>query len=268
MNMRRTRKKEKNSSKVLMSIAAAVIIVAAVVVFILLNNQNNDLKSSEPNPIQQQNEASTEVVATEKEETETAVEKENDEKHSTNNTYIEGQLDPTEPTYINGILVVNKQYPIPSTYDQGVNPEAEQALNEMIQTAKDAGHAVEAFSSFRSFEYQTTLYNRYVNRDGKEAADRYSARPGYSEHQTGLAFDLGGTGQQDLWLTEAFGETPAGKWLMENAHQYGFILRYPKDKEHITGFMYESWHYRYVGIEHAKKIFEKNITLEEYLKID
>lgn len=181
--------------------------------------------------------------------------------------YIENQPLPTEPSYINGILVVNKRYPLPSTYNKGEDAVASNALELMLAAGKEAGYELTAFSGFRSFEYQTTLYNRYVNRDGKEAADRYSARPGYSEHQSGLAYDIGEKGKEDLWLTAEFGETPAGKWLMENAYKFGFILRYPEGKEHITGFMYESWHYRFVGVEHAENIYKQNVTLEEYLNI-
>ena len=181
--------------------------------------------------------------------------------------YIEGQTPPTEPTYINGVLIANKKYPLPSSYAPGVVPEAAEAMGRMIAAAKLESFDLTAFSSYRSYEYQTQLYTNYVNRDGKAEADRYSARPGYSEHQTGLAFDVGEVGQEDLWLTEKFGETPAGKWLVKNAHKYGFILRYPKGKESITGFMYESWHFRYVGIDIAKDIHAKNVTLEEYLKI-
>lgn len=191
----------------------------------------------------------------------------NDSNSPNNSGYIDGQVAPQEPTYINGIMVVNKKYPLPSTYNKGEDPVAKAALASMLEAGKAAGFNYNAFSGFRSYEYQTTLYNRYVNRDGKEAADRYSARPGYSEHQTGLAFDIGENGRQDLWLTEQFGETPAGQWLMNNAHLYGFILRYPQGKEHITGFMYESWHYRYVGVEHATAIFNAKTTLEEYLNI-
>ena len=191
----------------------------------------------------------------------------NNSNPSNNSGYIDGQVAPQEPTYINGIMIVNKKYPLPSTYNKGEDPSAKAALASMLEAGKVAGFNYNAFSGFRSYEYQSTLYNRYVNRDGKEAADRYSARPGYSEHQTGLAFDIGENGRQDLWLTEQFGETPAGQWLMNNAHLYGFILRYPQGKEHITGFMYESWHYRYVGVEHATAIFNAKTTLEEYLNI-
>lgn len=181
--------------------------------------------------------------------------------------YAEDQAIPTEPTYINGILIANKQFPLPSTYAPDVQPEARQALDAMVAAAAQEGFQLTGFSGYRSYEYQTTLYNNYVARDGKEAADRYSARPGYSEHQTGLAFDIGEIGREDLWLTEAFGETAAGQWLVEHADEYGFILRYPKGKENLTGFMYESWHFRYVGTEHATKIKQQNVTLEEYLGV-
>ena len=160
----------------------------------------------------------------------------------------------TEPTYIDGILVANKKYPLPQDFNPGENKEARTAFEQMAADAKTFGFYLVAFSGFRSYEYQTTLYNNYVNRDGKEEADRYSARPGHSEHQTGLAFDVGEKSREDLWLTAEFGETPAGKWLADNAHKYGFILRYPEGKEDITGFMYESWHFRYVGVEKATEV--------------
>ena len=173
-----------------------------------------------------------------------------------------------EPTYIDGILVANKKYPLPQDYNPGESKEARAAFEQMATDAKALGFDLAAFSGFRSYEYQTTLYNNYVNRDGKEAADRYSARPGHSEHQTGLAFDIGENSQQDLWLTADFGETPAGKWLADNAHKYGFILRYPEGKEDITGFMYESWHFRYLGVEKATDVKKTGLTLEEYLNIE
>lgn len=184
------------------------------------------------------------------------------------NGYIQGQTLPNEPTYINGVLIANKKYPLPKDYAPGEDSEARAAFDLMAQDAKKQGFEIVAFSTYRSYEYQSTLYNRYVEKDGKDNADRYSARPGYSEHQTGLAFDVGEKGKENLWLTEEFGETDAGKWLMENAHKYGFILRYPKGKEPITGYMYESWHYRYLGVELATKVKESGLTLEEYLGID
>mgnify|MGYP003541973401 FL=1 len=173
-----------------------------------------------------------------------------------------------EPTYIDGILIANKKYPLPQDFNPGENKEARAALDQMAADAKALGFDLVAFSGFRSYEYQTTLYNNYVNRDGKEAADRYSARPGHSEHQTGLAFDVGEKSREDLWLTAEFGETPAGKWLADNAYKYGFILRYPEGKEDVTGFMYEAWHFRYLGVEKATEVKQTGLTLEEYLSVE
>ncbi len=173
-----------------------------------------------------------------------------------------------EPTYIDGILIANKKYPLPQDFNPGEDPEARAAFEQMAADAKTLGFDLVAFSGFRSYEYQTTLYNNYVNRDGKEAADRYSARPGHSEHQTGLAFDIGEKSREDLWLTAEFGETPAGKWLADNAYKYGFILRYPEGKEDVTGFMYESWHFRYLGVEKATEVKKTGLTLEEYLSVE
>ena len=176
-------------------------------------------------------------------------------------------IEPTEPTYVDGIMIVNKTNPLPKTYNKGEDPEARAAFEKMAAGAQKDGFTLVAFSGYRSYEYQTTLYNNYMKRDGKEAADRYSARPGYSEHQTGLTYDIGEKGREDLWLTSEFGESPAGQWLVKNAHKYGFILRYPEGKEDITGYMYESWHFRYVGEELATAIYEADVTLEEYLNI-
>lgn len=184
------------------------------------------------------------------------------------NGYPEEQQSPTEPTYVQGVMIVNKKNPLPATYNKGEDPVAKAAFDKMAAAAKEEGLELVAFSGFRSYEYQTTLYDRYVAKDGKDAADRYSARPGYSEHQTGLAFDIGEKGRENLWLTSAFGESKAGQWLVNNAHKYGFILRYPQGKEEITGFMYESWHFRYLEGDLATKVYNSGVTLEEYLGLE
>lgn len=164
----------------------------------------------------------------------------------------------TPGTYIKGILIVNKKYSLPANYNPGVDQTASDALKQLQQAASTAGHNIPLISGFRSYSRQQTLYNNYVARDGQALADTYSARPGHSEHQTGLAFDVGK-------LDDNYGSTPAGIWLKENCHKYGFIIRYPKGKESITGYQYEPWHIRYLGVEHATKIMNQNITLEEYL---
>lgn len=165
-----------------------------------------------------------------------------------------------EPTYIDGILIANKTYALPEDYNPGVQPEAEAAFKEMQSAAWNEGLNIWIASGFRSYEYQSGLYQRYVNRSGKEEADRYSARPGHSEHQTGLAFDLNS-------IDDSFADTAEGKWVAEHCHEYGFIIRYPKGKEDITGYIYEPWHIRYLGKETAEKVFNSGLTLEEYLGI-
>ncbi|EGA88648.1 D-alanyl-D-alanine carboxypeptidase [Planococcus donghaensis MPA1U2] len=175
---------------------------------------------------------------------------------------------PKEPTIINGILLANKQHPLPETYAPGEVPEAHAAFEAMKAEAAKVGINLNAFSTYRNFARQKQLYESYVAKDGQQAADRYSARPGYSEHQTGLSFDIGESGQEQHWASASFGDTEGGKWLAVNAHNYGFILRYPEGKEKITGYMHESWHFRYVGKDVATQIYEKGITLEEYLGVN
>lgn len=159
------------------------------------------------------------------------------------------------------ILIVNKRYPLSPQYNPGENAIAKAALLKLIEDMQTAGYAISSqYSGFRSYDTQADLYQNYVNRDGKEAADRYSARPGYSEHQSGLAFDLIDTNGN---LLE---ETDASQWLLQHAHRYGFIVRYLEGKEHSTGYMPESWHLRYIGQE-AKEIAESGKSLEEYFGI-
>ena len=165
-------------------------------------------------------------------------------------------------TYVNGILIANKTYSLPADYAPGgILPEAQAAFNEMQADAKKAGYSLSIVSGFRSYSYQNQLYTNYVARDGKAAADTYSARAGHSEHQTGLAMDINYAG---AW----FNNTPEAKWIAENCVRYGFIIRYPLGKEDITGYQYESWHVRYLGKELAKEVADSGLTLEEFLCID
>ena len=163
-------------------------------------------------------------------------------------------------TYIDGILIANKTYALPPDYAPGVNAEAEDAFYKMQAEAHDLGLTLYISSGYRSYDYQAGLYQRYVDRSGKAEADRYSARPGHSEHQTGLAFDLN-------TISDEFKDTEEGKWVAENCHKYGFIIRYPEDKESVTGYMYEPWHIRYLGTETATAVYESGLCLEEYLGI-
>ncbi len=163
-------------------------------------------------------------------------------------------------TYIDGILIANKTYALPSDYNPGLDSEVNSQLNVMFEAAKQDGIKLFITSGFRSYNRQKELYNNYVARDGKKAADTYSARPGHSEHQTGLAVDLNST-------ANSFANTPEAKWIAENSYKYGFIVRYPKGKEHITGYIYEPWHVRYLGVEKATEVHNSGLCLEEFLGI-
>jgi len=127
----------------------------------------------------------------------------------------------------------------------------------MSNHAKEEEISLKIISAYRTNEFQAYLYNKYKTNNGEKNADRYSARPGHSEHETGLAIDIND-------VSQAFENTKAFTWLQENAHKYGYILRYPRNMETITGYMYESWHYRYVGVETATKIKSENITFDTY----
>ena len=131
----------------------------------------------------------------------------------------------------------------------------------MYEDAKKQNIIFKITTAYRDYNFQSILYNNYVNSDGKTLADTYSARPGYSEHQLGYSFDLTNEDYADF---SEFEYTDEYKWLQENAYKYGFILRYPKDKEYITGYVFESWHYRYVGNDISTYIYENDITYEEY----
>lgn len=137
---------------------------------------------------------------------------------------------------------------------------AKDAFEEMAKAAKAENYTIRAMSSYRDYAYQNTLYNNYAKKDGYEAADTYSARPGYSEHQTGLAVDVDNAKE---YFTN-FEKTKEFTWMQENAYKYGFILRFPANKVTETGYQYESWHYRYVGKEIAGYINKNKISYEEY----
>ncbi len=167
-------------------------------------------------------------------------------------------------------VVVNKQRPLPADYapsdlaSTGLRSEADSHLKSLQVSAQRSGYALKIISSYRSYAQQTSTYNSYVASDGQTKADTYSARPGHSEHQTGWAADLG-NGVCDLEI--CFGNTPAGKWLAANAHNYGFIIRYPQGKETLTGYQYEPWHVRYVGVDLANQIYNSGQTLEQFFNL-
>lgn len=148
--------------------------------------------------------------------------------------------------------------------EQSVRRVVSSNLEKMMGAAKSAKLDLVMNSGFRSYKSQSFYFNNYVKQSGLEAAKKFSAEPGHSEHQTGLAFDINYVDKK-CYLDVCFGQTDAGKWLAEHAHEYGFILRYPDGKTDITGYQYEPWHFRYVGKDVAKEIFSEKLTYEEYL---
>ena len=164
-------------------------------------------------------------------------------------------------SYVDGVLLANKTYSLPASYDpKGLTKETSAAFKKMQTAAYKDGISLWVCSGYRSYYDQKYLYDMYCNRDGKAAADKYSARPGYSDHQTGMAIDVNNA-------SDSFGGTREAKWLANNCAKYGFIIRYPKGKEAYTGYQYEPWHIRYVGTPLAQNITNSGLSLEEYFGI-
>jgi D-alanyl-D-alanine carboxypeptidase len=156
---------------------------------------------------------------------------------------------------------VNKTFSLPKDYAPGISPEAEQAFYAMAAAAwTNYGVSLWQNSGYRSYEEQEAKYNEYAAERGLEEADKVSARPGHSEHQTGLCYDINST-------EFSFADTFEAQWLDEHCAEYGFIVRFPKGKEMITGYEYEPWHLRYVGVELAQTIHSQGLCLEEYLNV-
>ncbi|AEI45482.1 M15 family metallopeptidase [Paenibacillus mucilaginosus] len=145
-----------------------------------------------------------------------------------------------------------------------IRKEAAGPLEKLFAAAEKAGLPLSGVSAYRSHETQKTLYTNYVLKDGEEAANKYSAKPGHSEHETGLAIDVTSRSGKCA-ASDCFGATKEAAWLASHSHEFGFIIRYPKGKESITGYQYEPWHLRYVGQEAASAITKGGLTLEEYL---
>ncbi len=152
---------------------------------------------------------------------------------------------------------------VENEFSQPLREPAARAIAQLVQDARAAGLQLRIISAYRPYATQVALYNSYVARDGQAAADTYSARPGHSEHQTGLAVDLDDFA--GCYLNTCFAQTPAGAWVAENAAAYGFVIRYPEGQEGVTGFMFEPWHLRYVGVELAAEMRATGTTtLEEF----
>ena len=173
------------------------------------------------------------------------------------------------------VFLVNRQHAISKHYapvtrkviasgmSQSMREDAAAALEEMLAAAKADGIYLDVVSGYRSYSKQSTIYTRKKNEQGQEAADRISARPGTSEHQLGIAMDLSKKGSSTL--NTRFGETKEGQWIKNNAHRFGFIVRYLEGYEDVTGYMYEPWHVRYVGTEHAAALYECGLPMEMYM---
>ncbi len=177
---------------------------------------------------------------------------------------VRAKIDAPDPvtknglTTVGGVLLVNKEYSLPKTYGDGLDDDAYSAFLKM----RDASgyDSMSIISGFRSYEKQESTFAYWCSVDGYEVAKTYSAEPGHSEHQTGLAMDI-------TSLNQSYGKTSEGKWLAAHCHEYGFIIRYPKGKTDITGYMYEPWHIRYLGHSTAKLVHDSGLTLEEFLGV-
>jgi len=178
-------------------------------------------------------------------------------------------------------VVINKQRPfdpidwapddlvapnIPNRKGQPLRAEAARAIEKMYAAAKADGAPFVIGSAYRSYSLQVATFNGFVARDGVAAAETYSARPGHSEHQTGLVADIDDNG--GCYLEACFGETAAGKWVASNGHRYGFIVRYQPDQQETSGYIYEPWHLRYVGVTVATEMHDQGIlNLEDYFDL-
>ncbi len=190
---------------------------------------------------------------------------------------------PQEPSGAGDVgFVVNKKNPLPEGYVPGdlevpnielrlgrgeeqmqVRTEVARALEQMFVDADNQGVKLVFGSGYRSYELQKTFYTQYSAQSGQAEADKFSARPGHSEHQTGLAVDIVND-TQTCSLEACFAETPEGLWIKQNSHKYGFTVRYQAEWESITGYTYEPWHLRYVGVEISSKLYTDNVPLEQY----
>lgn len=291
------RNKKQKIQRTIIMVAALFLILLGAMFFLKgkSDDKNNDSEQSansneeEPTieiPEENENEPSNEQEPVNEEQEEEKEEQEKEEEQEKiedkSDDVVENEIVADPKAYD---ALVNKINNLPDSYapDDLVslddvptvlkNPEVNQlrekaysALIDLFAAAKnEAEYELFARSGYRSYNTQTALYNSYVSNNGQAAADKYSAKPGQSEHQTGLAIDITCEALNYL-LDDTFADTEEGKWVSENAHRFGFIVRYPKGKEEITGYSYEPWHIRYLGTELATKVFESGLTLEEYLE--
>ncbi len=181
------------------------------------------------------------------------------------------------------LILVNKEHPVTQDYKPDdlvkikyyvpdrsettryMRAEAAEAFHQMVDEAAEDGVELKMTTAYRSYDFQKILFDSYVAKEGEAQANTFSAKPGQSEHQTGLSVDVSSP-SVDYQLSNDYGKTTEGKWIADQAYRFGFILRFPKGKEDITGYQYEPWHLRYVGLTAAKEIHEEGLTLEEFLQ--
>ena len=291
------KRKKKLKTKNFLVFIIIIILIITSIIYGINKSKNNNTSSKEPNKIENKDKVNNTKELTELEKAKKDLDYYKDEYENDYKEYREKNKDlsiekvitnvniglnydyythtkATEDLNTNTILVNKYNYLtedyVPGnlqTVDKKYSSKtlqlvdyAKEAFEELSEAASKENYTVLAMSSYRSYQYQYNLYNRYVSTDGVEAADTYSARPGYSEHQTGLAVDVY-NGKEDF---TNFEKTKEYNWMQDNAYKFGFILRFPKDKVLETGYQYESWHYRYVGKEIAKYIHDNNLCFEEY----
>lgn len=288
--MRRlSRKEQERRRKIVIGVSLAVVIIMVVIIVLVAkgcsknktgdSSQNINNSQNETN-IQTTNGSQDNSISSNDDKNTTAAQESSTTADSSDNANKTSKGFTIETrngaTYIDGILIANKTYALPSTFipenpevpvtearsNKSLDKDLMQAFRTMQSAATAQGLNIYIASGYRSYDYQVSLYNRYVANDGKAAADTYSSRPGNSEHQTGLCFDLNS-------IEDSFQYTNEGKWVNDNCWKYGFCIRFPKGKDAYTGYQYESWHLRYVGTELAEKLYNNGdwISLEEYFGI-
>ncbi len=271
---------------------AAVSILTSMLLLSACEQTSDDETLNEPDQeeVEQNEESLTSdevdesIEETSSEDTGESDSNETDDDTSTQSDNEEPQLDlkddVLEPSSV--AVLVNKQYSLPEDYVPSdlvtvevptvlPNPEIKQmrieaadALKDMFEAAEESGIILHARSGYGSYQTQVQLFQNYTESHGEEAANKYSARAGESEHQTGLVMDV--TSESvNLQISTEFGETEEGQWVSEHAHDYGFIIRYPEGKTDVTGYIYEPWHIRYLGVDLATEVHESGLTYEEYL---
>jgi D-alanyl-D-alanine carboxypeptidase len=261
------------NKKIVFPIIGLTIAVVITTGYMVLKDNTKELSTVQETVIQEQK--TKDIEATETLETTPAVV---EESKPTPSVAEEAPIWPVQLTTAEAgsiTVVVNKKHKLPSDYvpeltevtGGQLRPEAAQAMTSLLFKANEVGVPMKIISSYRSYSTQVSTYNKWVAQSGQAQADTFSARSGHSEHQTGLAVDLGmpdGTCNLEI----CFGSTAQGLWLDANAPNYGFVIRYDEDKEPITGYQYEPWHVRYVGVETAKAIVSSGQTLDEYYGIE